>query len=72
MNKKNLFSLLPLVVMVMLTISLFSCGGDDDNSPNGGGSYDLVDGVHVNPKKLLALDVYKGENAKSKIHFDMS
>lgn len=72
MNKKNLFSLLPLVVMVMLTISLFSCGGDDDNSPNGGGSYDLVDGVHVNPQKLLALDVYKGENAKSKIHFDMS
>lgn len=56
----------------MLTISLFSCGGDDDNSPNGGGSYDLVDGVHVNPQKLLALDVYKGENAKSKIHFDMS
>lgn len=56
----------------MLTISLFSCGGDDDNSPNGGGSYDLVDGVHVNPHKLLALDVYKGENAKSKIHFDMS
>lgn len=56
----------------MLTISLFSCGGDDDNSPNGGGSYDLVDGVHVNPQKLLALDVYKGENVKSKIHFDMS
>ena len=56
----------------MLTISLFSCGGDDDNSPNGGGSYDLVDGVYVNPQKLLALDVYKGENAKSKIHFDMS
>jgi hypothetical protein len=72
MNKKNLFSLLPLVVMVMLTISLFSCGGDDDNSPNGGGSYGLVDGVHVNPQKLLALDVYKGENANSKIHFDMS
>lgn len=49
-----------------------SCGGDDASSSNGGGSLGIVDGVHVNPRKLLALDVHKGESDNTNIHFDIS
>ena len=32
MNKKNLWSMMAIMVIAMLSISLASCGSDDDNN----------------------------------------
>ena len=35
MNKKNLWSMMAILVIAMLCISLASCGSDDDNNEDG-------------------------------------
>ena len=35
MNKKNLWSMMAILVIAMLSISLASCGSDDDNNEDG-------------------------------------
>lgn len=73
-----------LAIMLLIATSiplLVSCGSDDDEPSNGNnGSFNIVDGVHVNSRKLLYLDVYQQgysdyyqkEFTTDKIRFTMS
>ncbi len=70
-----------LLLIAMSLPLLVSCGGDDDEPSNGNNnSFKVVDGVHVNARKLLYLDVYKQgysdyyqkEYRTDKIRFTMS
>lgn len=79
MKQIKLFRVLLLIAMSLPL--LVSCGGDDEPSSNGNnGSFSMVDGVHVNSRKLLYLDVYKQgydeyyqkEKTSDKIRFTMS
>ena len=54
MKKLKIWGTMLLALMMPLVIS---CGDDDDSPSNG--SFNVVDGVHVNERKLLYLDVYK-------------
>lgn len=49
---------------------VISCG-DDDSSSNRGNSSSLVDGVHVNSRKLLALDVARQDDSYI-LHYNIS
>lgn len=69
--KKIKFWSIVLAMAVSLPL-LNACGGDDDGSHGDGNSSGLVDGVHVNSRKLLSLDVYKGENSSYKRTFTMT
>lgn len=58
MKQIKLFRVLLLIAMSLPL--LVSCGGDDDEPSNGNNnSFKVVDGVHVNARKLLYLDVYQ-------------
>lgn len=74
-----------ILCMAICCVCLTSCGGGDDNGSSSGGSSTnggsssgggsgstIVDGVHVNPRKLLTLDLYKQDKTDEKIHFAMS
>lgn len=75
MKKLKICSMMLLALMMPLFLS---CGGDDDSPSNG--SFNMVDGVHVNERKLLYLDVYKQSYSETyqkelksdKIRFTMS
>lgn len=73
-----------ILCMAICSVCLTSCGGSDDKTSSSGGSSSgggsstdgsgstIVDGVHVNPRKLLTLDLYKQDKTDEKIHFAMS
>lgn len=74
-----------MLCMTICCVCLTSCGGGDDNGSSSGGSSTnggsssgggsgstIVDGVHVNPRKLLTLDLYKQDKTDENIHFAMS
>ena len=67
MKRFKFWSIMMLVVMTLPI--MVACGGDDDS---GNGSSNIVDGIHVNSRKLLSLDIYKNDNSKNKFHFTMS
>lgn len=60
------------MLVAMVLPLMVACGGDDSDSSNGGSSSNMVDGVHVNSKKLLSLDFYKKDDSKNKYRFTMS
>lgn len=68
--KTKIWSILFLVAMTLQL--MVACGGDDNGGSNGGGPSNIVDGVHVNSRKLLSLDFYKNDNSKGKFHYAMS
>lgn len=57
---------------VLMSLTLFVSCGDNDDSSNYEGASSLVDGVHVNKRKLLSLDVSKGGYDTNLIHFNVS
>ena len=73
-----------ILCMAICSICLTSCGDDDKGSSRGGNSTSggsstgggsgstIVDGVHVNPRKLLTIDLYKQDNTNDNLHFAMS
>lgn len=74
MKKNGLWSVFVLIAIVMVLPFVSACGGDDDESPSGGGnsSSSLVDGVHVNSRKLLSLGLYKNNSSTNICRFTMS
>ena len=56
MKKMKFWSTMLLVMLVMPM--MVACGGDDGGSGNNNGQWTLVDGVNVNKRKLLTLDLY--------------
>ena len=72
MKKVNFWSVLTLMVLSLPLV--VSCGGDDENPSNSNdnnGSYGTVDGVHINNRKLMALDVSMQDNSYT-LHYNMS
>ena len=69
-----------LLLMAICSICLTSCGGGDEDggstsggsSANSDGGSSIVDGVHVNPRKLLSLDLCKQGDNKQNLHFAIS
>ena len=72
-----------MLCMTICCVCLTSCGDDDKGSSSGGSSSGggsstdgsgstIVDGVHVNPRKLLTLDLYNQDKSDNSIHFAMS
>lgn len=58
--KKTKFWIIILIVVAMPMLN--ACGGGDDGPSGGGSSSELVDGVNVNKRKLLTLDVSCKDN----------
>ena len=70
MKKVNIWRVFTLMGLSLALMA--SCGGDDETSSNdGSGSFGLVDGVHVNSRKLMALDVSMQDNSYI-FHYKMS
>lgn len=82
-TNKTMRKLFFILCMAICSVCLTSCGDDDKGSSSGGSSSGggsstdgsgstIVDGVHVNPRKLLTLDLYNQDKSDNSIHFAMS
>ena len=59
MNKKNLWSMMAILVIAMLSISLASCGSDDDNNEDG--SFLVGEWYECDSKGVLRNDATEEE-----------